>query len=136
MTERPYNTDTMNKKIILVAEDDDISFALIQILLAGRYDLMLRARNGEEAVRFYEKNPDVNLILMDLKMPVMDGYEATRQIRSRDKNIPIIAQTAYALAGDDRKAIEAGCNDYIAKPIKKDALIEKVETYLQKIHKS
>lgn len=135
MAQKPFKTDTTFNRVILVAEDDEISYALIKILLAGRFDQMIRARNGKEAVQLYDENPEICLILMDLKMPVMDGYDATRIIRQKDKDIPIIAQTAYALAGDDRKAYDAGCNDYISKPIKKDILIDKFEMYLHKVHK-
>lgn len=122
-----YNT----RKLILVAEDDEISFALIEILLSRMGYAVVRATNGKEAIEVYKNNSEICLILMDLKMPLMDGYEATEEIRKFDKEVPIIAQTAYALAGDDKKALEIGCNDYITKPIKKDYLLEKVEDFLQ-----
>ena len=79
----------------------------------------------------FRENPRINLILMDLKMPVMDGYEATRQIRTLNKNIPIIAQTAYALSGDNEKAMNAGCNDYVTKPINKSLLMNKIKAFLK-----
>jgi len=75
-------------------------------------------------------NPDIDLVLMDIKLPTIDGYEATRQIRKFNKDVIIIAQTAYALEGDREKAIAAGCNDYISKPIKKDELLEKISKIL------
>jgi len=131
MTEKPDTMKNNSSKLILVAEDDDISFALIEILLSQNGNKILRASTGKEAIEVFKENPDVSLILMDLKMPVMDGYEATQEIRKMDKNVPIIAQTAYALAGDDKKALEVGCDDYISKPIKKDLLMEKVEAILQ-----
>jgi len=74
-------------------------------------------------------NPDIDLVLMDIQMPDMDGDEATRQIRQFNKDVVIIAQTAYALIGDREKAIAAGCNDYISKPIKKDELLEVMQRY-------
>ena len=74
-------------------------------------------------------NPDIDLILMDIKMPELDGYEATRQIRQFNREVTIIAQTAYALSGDREKALEAGCNDYISKPIKKEDLVELLLQY-------
>ena len=133
MTNQPFKTNTdLPQNVILVAEDDDISFALLQVLLSNNNKL-IRAKNGEEVVKAFKANPEIDLILMDLKMPVMDGYEATREIRKLDSDIPIIAQTAYALSGDDNKALSAGCNDYVSKPIKKEKLIEKVEKYLQHI---
>jgi CheY-like chemotaxis protein len=83
---------------------------------------IIRAVNGKEAVDLCLKNPDIDMVLMDIKMPIMDGYVATRKIRQFNKNLIIIAQTAYGMAGDQNKAIEAGCNDYIPKPINKDEL--------------
>ena len=77
-------------------------------------------------------NPDIDLVLMDIQMPDMDGYEATRQIRLFNKDVVIIAQTAFALTGDREKAIEAGCNDYISKPIKKDELMVLVQKHFKK----
>ncbi len=134
MTSQPLKTNTgLPEKVILVAEDDDISFALLQVLLSKKNKL-IRAKNGEEVLNVLRENPEIDLILMDLKMPVMDGYEATREIRKFNNEIPIIAQTAYALSGDDNKALEAGCNDYVSKPIKKEKLMEKVEKYLQHLN--
>ena len=85
---------------------------------------ILHAKTGLEAVEACRKNPDIDLVLMDIRMPEMGGYEATREIRKFNKNVVIIAQTAYGLYGDREKAIEAGCNDYISKPIKKEKLVE------------
>jgi len=133
MTEQPGTLKNNPRRTILVAEDDDISFALIEILLSQMGNNVLRAINGKEAIEIYKNNPEISLILMDLKMPVMDGYEATGEIRKTDKQVPIIAQTAYALAGDDKKALKIGCNDYITKPIKKEYLIEKVDSFLQHV---
>ena len=73
------------------------------------------------------------MVLMDLKMPAMNGYEATRQIRKFNKTIPIIAQTAYALAGDKAKALAAGCNDYLSKPINRGGLMEMIYKYLRSV---
>jgi CheY-like chemotaxis protein len=83
---------------------------------------IIKARTGVEAIEACKKNPDIDLVMMDIRMPDMGGYEATRQIRKFNKEVVIIAQTAYGIYGDREKAIEAGCNDYIAKPIKKDRI--------------
>jgi len=83
---------------------------------------ILKVRTGVEAIQICRMNPEIDLVMMDIKMPEMDGYEATRQIRQFNTDVVIIAQTAYALAGEKEKALEAGCNDYIAKPIRKDEL--------------
>ncbi|MFW5756781.1 MAG: response regulator [Tangfeifania sp.] len=120
-----------NPKIILIAEDDDTSYALLQVYLAkGNYRL-LRAVNGKQTIEMVKENPGISLILMDLKMPVMDGYEATREIKKMNKDLPVIAQTAYALAGDSQKALDAGCDDYVTKPISKEELLDKVERNLK-----
>ena len=77
-------------------------------------------------------NPDLDLVLMDIKMPIMDGNEATRQIRQFNKDVIIIAQTAYAFSGDCEIAIEAGCNDYISKPINMTTLFELIKKHCNK----
>jgi CheY-like chemotaxis protein len=114
---------------ILIAEDDDPSDLLITIALEKIRLEFLHAKTGTEAVNACRSNPDIDLVLMDIKMPEMDGYEATRQIRQFNSKVIIIAQTAYALSGDREKAVEAGCNDYISKPIKNDELIELILKY-------
>jgi CheY-like chemotaxis protein len=93
---------------------------------------ILIARKGNEAVETCRNNPDLDLVLMDIEMPEMNGYEATRQIREFNKDIIIIALTAYALNGDNDKALAAGCNYYITKPIQRDALRKMVFHYFKK----
>jgi len=83
-------------------------------------------------VELCRSRPDLDLILMDIQMPELNGYEATRQIRKFNKDIVIIAQTAYGLSSDREKALEAGCTDYIAKPINKKALLSLIQKYIQK----
>ncbi|MBC8319293.1 MAG: PAS domain S-box protein [Bacteroidetes bacterium] len=119
-----------NIKKILIAEDDELNFFYFETVLKGRACKILRAENGREAVDLYLKHPDIALILMDIKMPVMGGLEATRQIKSFRKDIPIIAVTAHAQSGDEHKIREAGCDDYISKPIEKTKLIELVSKYI------
>jgi signal transduction histidine kinase/CheY-like chemotaxis protein len=117
---------------ILIAEDDETSEILISILVQMFSKEVLKARNGVETVDICRKNPDIDLILMDLQMPEMNGYEATRQIRKFNKEVVIIAQTAFALTWDRKKAIEAGCNDSISKPILKDQLLTLIHKYIVK----
>ncbi|MDY0104377.1 MAG: response regulator [Lentimicrobium sp.] len=93
---------------------------------------ILQAKSGLEAIELCRNNLDLDLILMDIKMPVMDGYEATRQIRQFNKDVIIIAQTAYGLTGDRENAIIAGCNAYIPKPIIKDELLSLIQQYVIK----
>ena len=102
---------------ILIAEDDGILEKLITKAVKIFGKEVINARNGVEAVEACRKNPDIDLILMDIKMPEMDGYEATRQIRKFNTSVVIIAQTAFTLAGDRERALVAGCNDYISKPL-------------------
>jgi len=101
---------------ILIAEDDEISGLLISMAIKVICNKILKSNNGFETVEICRNSPDIDFVLMDIKMPGIDGYEATRQIRQFNKEVIIIAQTAYALSGDKEKAIAAGCNDYISKP--------------------
>ena len=113
---------------ILIAEDDEVSQFMLDEEFSTIGKEILTATTGIEAVEACRDNADIDLVLMDIRMPQMDGYEATRQIRQFNKDVVIIAQTAYGLTGDREKALEAGCSDYIAKPIDINelyALIEK-----------
>ena len=116
---------------VLIVEDDRISDLLILNFLKKISHCVLHSETGVEAIETCRKNPDLDLIMMDIKMPDMNGYEATRQIRQFNKEVVIIAQTAFGLFGDRDKAIEAGCNDYIAKPINKDELIALLQKCLR-----
>jgi hypothetical protein len=146
----PYNAEPVEKEVvgkvvqaqdekkqiknlkILIAEDDKISEMLITIDVDKFSKEILNASNGFEAVEVCRNNPDTDLILMDIQMPEMNGYEATRQIRQFNKDVVIIAQTAFGLSGDREKSIEAGCNDYIAKPIVKAELLALMQKYFKK----
>ncbi|MBE0673897.1 MAG: PAS domain S-box protein [Bacteroidales bacterium] len=116
---------------VIIAEDDDASALLISRMIGKISKEVLIARNGLEAVEAYLNNPDTGLVLMDIKMAEMDGYEATRQIRQLNRNIVIIAQTAYAQTGDKEMAIKAGCNDYISKPINPDEFHSLIKKHFQ-----
>lgn len=120
----------LKEKNILIAEDDDPSFQFLEVVLKQKNIRLIRAKNGKEAIQLFKQYPDISLILMDIKMPVMDGLEATREIRKFNKTIPVIAQTAYALSGDKEKSIQAGCNNYITKPINSSELVKLLDKYL------
>jgi PAS domain S-box-containing protein len=122
---------TLKNLKILIVEDDRISEFLISIISKKISNNILKVANGIDAIQVFQDNPDIDLVLMDIKMPGMDGYEATRQIRKFNKNVIIIAQTAYALEGDGEKAAEAGCNDYISKPINLIKLKEMIVKHLK-----
>ncbi|WP_372641349.1 ATP-binding protein [Ancylomarina sp.] len=129
------NENEMKLKILIV-EDDKISMNFIELLLEPISRQIILANNGDEAVRLYHENQDIDLILMDIKMPELDGYEATRQIRRVNEDVIIIAQTAYSLLGDRDKSIEVGCNDYITKPIFKDKLMSLISKYFNHLVES
>jgi CheY-like chemotaxis protein len=117
---------------ILVAEDEDYNYLFLEALLYSLNIDLLRANNGLEAVELCKTNKHIDLILMDLKMPVLDGFEATKQIKQFMPDIPIIAQTAYAMMIDKDKAFEYGCDDFICKPFRKENLISKIMGQLNK----
>ena len=126
------NAETHVKNLkILIAEDDETSEMLLSLNVSKFSNEIITAKTGEEAVEIYHNNPDIDLILMDIRMPGMNGYEATRQIRQHNKEVIIIAQTAFGLSGDEQKALDAGCNNYIAKPIHKAVLEALIQKYFQ-----
>jgi len=115
-------------KRILVAEDNDSNYILMNYILKKHYEYF-RARNGQEAVELAEtEKPD--LILMDLKMPVLDGLEATRLIKAKTPDLPIIALTANAFDSDRHAALEAGCDDFLSKPVNADRCIQTIAKFI------
>ncbi|RPI70171.1 MAG: response regulator [Ignavibacteriales bacterium] len=117
---------------MLIVEDDEISYSLLIRMVQKISYEVLHAITGVQAIEACRNNPDLDLVLMDIRMPQMDGIEATRQIRKFNKDIIIIAQTAYAFSGDREKAIQAGCNDYISKPINKTLLNEMIKKHIKR----
>lgn len=111
---------------ILIAEDDESALFYLNELLKRKCNRISTARSGLEAVDTIKKSKDIHLILMDIKMPEMDGFEATRAIKKINPEIKIIGQTAFALIGDKRKVLSAGCDDYITKPINKNLLFRMI----------
>ena len=126
---QPERNGDIRKLKILVVEDDEVSEMLMDETVRLFSKETLKARTGVEAIQACRDNPDIDLILMDIRMPDMDGYEATTQIRAFNKDVIIIAQTAYGLAGDRQKAMDAGCNDYVSKPIEQDKLLVLIKKY-------
>jgi len=116
---------------ILIAEDDESSDFLITSILNKKSHKLLHAATSVETIAVCRNNPDLDLVLMDIRMPDISGIEATRQIRQFNKGVIIIAQTAYALAGDRENAISAGCTDYISKPINRDELEALIHKYFK-----
>ena len=117
---------------VLIAEDDWINFQYLNRILKNSDINVIHAENGEEAVEFVKKTPDIDLILMDMRMPIMGGIEATKQIKQIRPDLPIIAQTAYAFSEEQNLILSAGCDDYLSKPFGNDKIIALISKYLKK----
>ena len=126
------NYDWKNKTI-LVAEDEPANVIYIEEVLKTTRARILRAMNGKEAVEMFKNNKDIDIIIMDIKMPEMDGYEATQIIRQLNKNIPVISQSAYAMPGDIDKGLDSGMNDYLIKPVKPKKLLSILNKHLNRL---
>ena len=116
-------------KKILIAEDNDSNYILMSYLLKKHYEIS-RAINGRDAVEKVEEGT-YDLVLMDIKMPEMDGLEATSIIKSKFPSLPIIALTANAFSSDREKAFEAGCSDFLSKPVNSDLCLETIAKYIK-----
>lgn len=126
-----YKNYQWENKVVLITEDEEVNFFYLKTIFKKTEAKIIRAKNGKEAVDIIRDHAgDIDLVLMDLNMPVMDGYEAMRIIKSRHPDIPIIAQTAYTLTEDRNKCMQAGFNDYISKPINRVALFRLVNENL------
>lgn len=117
-----------DRPVVLIVEDDETNRMFFSHVLKDYVSGMYLAENGKIAVDLCQNHGEISFVLMDLKMPVMNGYDATREIRSFRKKLPIIAITAYAMTGDEKLALEAGCDDYVTKPINKKELISKLRS--------
>ena len=120
-------------KKILIVEDDFASQLMLEIMIEDFCKFPLITTDGLEAVRLCKENPDIDLVLMDIKLPELNGYEATKRIREFNKDIIIIAQTSFAFPGDRENSIAAGCNDYISKPYSQNDLAEMLKKWTQDI---
>lgn len=125
-THRPDLSD----KCILVVEDVDTNYFYISSLLEKMNARVIRAANGRRAVEMCKTDSSINLVLMDIELPVLNGYEATREIKKLRPGLPVIAQTAFAMAGERERSEEAGCDEYLAKPIRKDDLLETISKFI------
>lgn len=135
VTEQQNKTPEIIKipdKTILVVEDDESSYELLKVFLKITEANILWSQNGIEAIELVKENPSIDLVLMDVNMPVMNGFEATRSIKKLRPTLPVIAQTAYAISGDKENAIESGCDDYLEKPIRKKKLYKLLFSFLGK----
>ncbi|NOU46624.1 MAG: response regulator [Bacteroidales bacterium] len=117
--------------VILVTEDDISNFHMMEVMI-NQYvkATIIWARNGVEAIEICTENPDIDLVLMDIKLPLLNGMDATRAIKKIRPSLPIIAITAYALIGDERKVRDAGCDDYLPKPIRLPQFLKALGKYI------
>jgi len=117
-------------KTVLIAEDVDDNYLFLKTFLRKTKINVLWAKDGKETIDICRENENIDIILMDIRMPFIDGYEATRKIKEFRPNLPIIAQTAYALNSDYQKVFDAGCDEYITKPILGKILFQKMKKFL------
>ncbi len=127
-----FDTYKFNGIKILVAEDEETNFLFINELIEETGATIIHAENGKEAVTLFNDIDDIGIILMDIKMPLMDGITATKLIKEVNPDVPVIAITAYAMSGDKEKCINAGCDDYLSKPIRRTELLDLISFYLNK----
>jgi len=121
-----------SQKTLLIVEDTPSNYYLIENFLKSSKAILIWAKTGKEAIALFKETPKIDLILMDIQLPGINGYEATKIIKAHNKNVPVIAQTAYVLSGEKELSINEGCDNYISKPIKQDALIGLLTYYLGK----
>jgi len=121
-----------NKIKILIVEDEEINYLYLETILLNEFEnkfLVLHARNGKEALIICEQVSDIKLVFMDLKMPVLNGFDASKQIKTKYPNLPIVAQTAYSTSDEKEKALRAGCDDFVSKPIKEEVITQIINKY-------
>jgi len=126
------------KNTILIVEDDEINYIYFETLLKDN-ELNIRilhAKNGQEAVNLCKNHPETEFVLMDIRLPIMNGFEATKQIKAFRPNLPIIVQTAYTTSQEKKAAFSAGCDDFYSKPISRKTLNSIVYKYLRKANKN
>ncbi|OFX27525.1 MAG: hypothetical protein A2041_03725 [Bacteroidetes bacterium GWA2_31_9b] len=128
--EKSKETFDWEGKVILVAEDDEANFMVLERALAKTKATLIRAENGKEAVKIFKSTPGIDVILMDIRMPLMDGIEATQEIKEIDFKVPIIVQTAFNMSNEKEKSFKAGCDDYISKPINLKELMATISKYI------
>ncbi|MDR2848604.1 MAG: response regulator [Bacteroidales bacterium] len=122
--------DLWKGRTILIAEDELVNYMFLEVLFEDTGATLIHASDGQQAIDFAKEHSEIELILMDIKMPNVNGLEATKAIKAFRPQIPVIAQTAYAMQDDEYKALQAGCNEYISKPIDANKLMGLMKKYL------
>ncbi len=130
METNQFRPDLLQGIKILVAEDEELNYLLLKGLLSRYGAKLVRAGNGKEALELYSENPDTGLVLMDIRMPVMNGLEATEKLKQKNPELPVIAITAYSMQEDKDRAFEAGCDEFLTKPVDRDKLYEAIGKFL------
>lgn len=128
----PYFSKKYNwkgKRMLIVEDMEFIHLYFVEILDETEASYIF-AQTGKEALEIFNQDAHIDIILMDIQLPDINGYEVTRKIKEKNRNVPIIAQTAYALAGDKEKALDSGCDDYVSKPIDRIELMDKIDKFL------
>ena len=120
-------------KKILIAEDELSNFLLLEAILKKEKCQLVHASNGKEAVEIFTRDPSFDIVIMDIKMPVMNGLEATLKIKAIRKEVPVLAYSAYVLNGEKQKAIEAGCIDFISKPVGKEQILKTIGKHIRSV---
>jgi signal transduction histidine kinase/CheY-like chemotaxis protein len=131
-TPNKHLSENFKDETILIAEDEDLNFLFLQEVLSFTHAKIIRAHNGQAAIDLVKENPNITVVLMDIQMPLLNGYVATQEITKIKPGLPIIVQTAYAMAEDRAKGFRAGCCDYISKPIKPEELIDVLKKHIAK----
>jgi CheY-like chemotaxis protein len=129
-TDFNINNYTWEGKNVLIAEDIVSNYNFLRLLLKKSKVNVLWVENGKDAIEVALNNDTIDLILLDINLPLLNGYEVVKKIKAKKPNLPVIAQTAYALGGDREKSLEAGCDDYVSKPISISVLLKKIDFYL------
>ncbi len=130
MSSQNFSDINWEGKTVLVTEDEEINFLFINAILSSANATVVHAWNGKQAVDYIKENNAVDLILMDIKMPIMNGFTATKIIKTLQPSLPIIAQTAYTLSDDREKCMDVGCVAYITKPIRKNELLSVIAEHI------
>lgn len=130
MTEDFFGKYNWDGKTILIAEDDISSIFYLKEILKDTGANLLIAKDGEKSIQLCRKHSNIDIVLMDIQMPLINGYEATRQIKALRNDLPVIAQTAYAMPEEKKRCFDSGCDDYIAKPISPFDLLAKMSRFL------
>ena len=124
------DTPNWSKKTILVVEDEEITRFFFKTALKITNANLLFAENGQEGIDIALANQHIDCVLMDIRLPIIDGYQATKSIKNERQNLPVIVQTAYALSNERLKAIQSGCDEFLPKPIKIETLYDVLKKYL------